>query len=97
MLTKLDKQKSSLYSNQYIKLNDSLQKEERAIRNKFARIQFETDEFIDENKRLNRERNLIVSIFGIALLFGFLLYIIRDQRSKNKELKFEQRQQKATV
>ncbi|MBZ9629751.1 tetratricopeptide repeat protein [Salegentibacter sp. LM13S] len=78
------------YSQEYIKINDSLQKDERAIRNKFARIRFETDEYISETKRLN-DRILQTSfISGGVILIIFLLYIISNQRGKNKLIKQKQ-------
>ncbi len=95
MLSKLDKKNSSRYANEYIVLNDKLIKQERAVRNKFARIQFETDEYITKNERLSREKNLIMIIGSIIILIGLLLYIILDQRSKNVKLRLEKRQQKA--
>ena len=76
-------------------LNDKLIKQERAVRNKFARIQFETAEYISANERLSWEKNLIMIIGSIIILIGSLLYIILDQRSKNIKLKLEKRQQKA--
>ncbi len=93
LLSKLDRKNSYAYTNEYIKRNDSLQKEERAIRNKFARIRFETDEFIVKNKRLSKQKEFILLISGLTLLFGSLLYIIRHQRARNKTLQFEQQQQ----
>ncbi len=95
LLSKLDRKNSYTYTNEYIKRSDSLQKEERVIRNKFARIRFETDEFIVENERLSRQKEFILITSGLILLFGSLLYIIRSQRAKNKNLQFEQQQQKA--
>ena len=95
LLTKLDKKNYASYTNQYIKLNDSLLKEERAIRNKFARIRFETDEFIDKNRRLNHQRKIIIAIAILVALIGLLLYVIRNQKAKNKELQFEKNQQRA--
>ena len=95
MLSKLDKHNISSYTSQYINLNDSLQKEERAIRNKFTRIQFETDEIIDRNKRLSKQKELILLIAGPIFLLGILLYIIIIQGIKNRKLKFKQQQQKA--
>ena len=95
LLSKLDKKNNNRYTNQYIKLNDSLQKEERAIRNKFARIQFETDVFKDENIRLSQQRRTILLVTGLLGVFGLLVYIITMQRSKNKQLQLEQQQQQA--
>ena len=95
ILSKLDKNNSNEYTNEYIDLNDKLIKQERTVRNKFARIQFETDEYITQNERLSWEKNLIMIIGIIIILIGSLLYIILDQRSKNIKLKLEKRQQKA--
>jgi signal transduction histidine kinase len=95
LLSKLDKENHSKYTTRYIQLNDSLHKEERAIRNKFARIKFETNEIITKNERLNKQKKLILFISGLVFLLVILIYIVARQRVKNKNLKFEQEQQKA--
>ena len=109
LLSKLDKKNSDTYTQRYIALNDKLLKEERAIRDKFARIQFETDEFIEENEALTEETEIlaeekevlaeqkkrILIIGSVLLVLGLLLYIIRDQRLKNIRLKLEKEQQQA--
>lgn len=83
------------YLMEYIKLNDSLIDKERAIRNKFARIEFETEQIEIENERISRER-LWLLILSVGLIFtSILLYIIVSQRTRNKELKLIQQQQKA--
>jgi len=79
--------------NRYIKLSDSLQKAERSIRNKFARIDYETDQIKAEKDKATKER-LLFLLLSIGLFITLtLLYIIITQRSKNKELKFIQQQQ----
>ncbi len=95
LLSKLDTKKSYSYANRYIALNDSLLQQERAIRNKFARIRFETDEFIEENVLLSAQKKRILIFLGVLVLLSALLYIIRDQRLKNIKLKLEREQQKA--
>lgn len=87
--------KNYLYANQYIELSDSLVKQERVIRNKFARIRFETDEIIEQTEKLSEQRKFILLGSGGLLLLGSLLFIIRSQRARNKELKLEQAQQNA--
>ncbi|MEP1489069.1 MAG: sensor histidine kinase [Algibacter sp.] len=77
----------------YVNLNDSIQHQERLARNKFARIQFETDQYIDETKRLNIQNILISIIAGILILSLGLVYFIRLQKNKNKDLLFEKEQQ----
>lgn len=82
------------YLNQHIQLSDSLLDVERRIRNKFARIEFETDKLEEENKRIEQER-LWLTILSLGLLLTVILvYIIITQRTKNKELEFRQHQQK---
>ncbi len=100
LLTKLDEQNASSYAYEYIHLNDSLQIEERKIRNKFARIRFETDEFIAENEELVEEKAVLSKQkqmwTGIAVGFfmlGISIYVIIDQRAKNQKLIFQQQQQ----
>ncbi len=83
------------YYNEYITLNDSLINKERAIRNKFARIRYETKEIEQRNERITKER-LYLIILSVALILSiFLIYITISQRAKNKELRLNQLQQEA--
>ena len=85
-LSKIDPQNSSGYSKEYIHINDSLQLAERQIRNKLARIEFETDELIEQKDKLVEQRQSLI-YFGFALLVvGVFIYVIRIQASKNREL-----------
>lgn len=77
----------------YIHLNDSLQKNERTIRNKFARIRFETNQLEQENLRIAKERLWLLVISVVLIIASFLLYLVINQRNKNKELQFIQQQQ----
>ncbi len=79
----------------YIKLNDSIQKNERLTRNKFARIQFETDNYIEKTKKLSSQNVLISIIIAIIVFVLVLLYIVRIQIGKNQKLVFANKQQKA--
>ena len=81
------------YYKEYIELNDSIQKNERATRDKFFRIRYETNKLEKEKERIARERFLLMIILGALLVTFFLIYIILSQRAKNKELKFERQQQ----
>lgn len=81
------------YLKQHIHLSDSLLAHERGIRNKFARIAFETDQIEMEIERMANEKIWWI-ISSIVLLVGsIMLYIIVTQRNKNKELRFKQDQQ----
>lgn len=83
------------YLNEHIKLSDSLLNVERNVRNKFARIEFETDKIEEENQRISQQRMWLLIVSAVLLVTLFLLYIIITQRAKNKELQFEKDQQKA--
>ncbi|WP_169051630.1 lipopolysaccharide assembly protein LapB [Flavobacterium sp. H122] len=102
ILTRLDgKNKSKLFE-RYIRLNDSLQNVERANRNKFARIEYETEEILNEKKLIQEEKEqissqrwLILFSSGILILFLGLLYNSKVQYSKNRQLQFEKAQQES--
>ncbi|HEU4496747.1 MAG TPA: tetratricopeptide repeat protein, partial [Flavobacterium sp.] len=91
----VDTENASVYSEEYIKINDSLQQAERRSKDKFARIEFETDEIILEKDKLAVQNRNIILFFGLALLVGSLLFIIKNQKAKTKELLLKQAQQKA--
>lgn len=83
------------YLYEHIKLNDSLINRERYIRNKFAKIEYETDQLKAENEQISRERLIfLISSVSLAVLL-FLIYIVVTQRMKNKELQFIHQQQAA--
>jgi len=91
----IDPKKSSLYSAEYIKINDSLQSAERKSKDKFARIEYETDEIILQKDKLAEQNRNILFFFGLVVMIGILLFVIKNQRSKTKELMLKQAQQKA--
>ncbi|AUC82584.1 tetratricopeptide repeat-containing sensor histidine kinase [Lacinutrix sp. Bg11-31] len=93
--SELEKDSSSIFLNEYIKFNDSLITAERSIRNKFARIDYETDVIIQEKEAISKQ-NLWLLIISIGLLLSIVfLYVIKTQREKNKELQLAQQQQEA--
>lgn len=86
-------EKGKVFLDEYIKLSDSLVQIERALRNKFARIEFETDTVIAEKEKISKERLIfLISSIGLTVLL-VLIYVIITQRSKNQELRFIQEQQ----
>ncbi|NNJ89027.1 MAG: sensor histidine kinase [Eudoraea sp.] len=95
LLAELDPENAISYNKEYIRVSDSLQQEERRIRNKFNRIRFETDETLAENLQLERQQYIWIGIsFGVVLL-AMALFIIIIQRIKNQRLKFQQQQQES--
>lgn len=95
LLSDIDKVNTGSYLNEYISLTDSLQQQERKVRNKFTRIQFETDEYIQETKELSKQRNWIIITSFLILTIVSLLYYFINQKAKNKALILENEQQKA--
>lgn len=102
LLSKANPQQTSYYSNRFIQLNDSLQIEERKTRDKFARIEFETDQIIsqketvqNENIQLNRNIWIIVGFALLTILILVLWYKNKSQKAKTRELLLKQEQQKA--
>ncbi|WP_395058101.1 ATP-binding protein [Flavobacterium sp.] len=102
LLAKIDVKNVTFYNNRFMKLTDSLQNNERKTRNKFARIEFETDEILNQKKNIEEEKDKISFqrwlILGFSLFFILviaLLYLAKLQHNKNKELQFEQEQRKA--
>lgn len=95
LLSKVDTKNASNYLANYVHLNDSLQIEERKIRNKFTRIRFETDEYIDETEKLSEQKVLILAGAFFTILFISMAYYSRVQRTRNRELIFEREQQKS--
>ncbi|WP_298900654.1 tetratricopeptide repeat protein [uncultured Psychroserpens sp.] len=83
------------YLSEHIRLSDSLLNVERNVRNKFARIELETEQLEIANEKMSEQLMWLLAISGGLLVTFFLLYIIITQRARNKELRFEQDQQKA--
>jgi len=94
-LIKVDLKNASKNAEEYIKVNDSMQKSERQFRNKFARIAYETDEIQLQKEQAIKQKWIISGIAIFVFLIGLLLFIITKQRSKQKELLLLQSQQKA--
>jgi signal transduction histidine kinase len=94
-LSNVDIKNAAKYSQEYIRLSDSVQNEERKVKDRFARIAYETDEVIQKNSELEvKNRNLVIFLFGAVAIF-FLLYAVRTQKMRNRELAFKQEQQES--
>ncbi len=95
LLTNIDANNAVAYSNQYYALSENIKEEERIIRDKFARIRLETDEVIEQNEVLTRQKQIwIGAVLGLVVL-GLAFFIIVSQRISNNKLKFEQKQQES--
>jgi signal transduction histidine kinase len=91
----IDHKNAANYYREYIKISDSIQQAERKIKDRFDRVQFETDEIKVENDKLEEQNRTLFYFFIGTLMIGVLLFVIRTQRAKNRELMLKQAQQKA--
>lgn len=94
-LGNVETEKSNIYSKQYVNLSDSLLQAERKVSEKFARIEFETDEFKRQKEQLALQNRNIILFALLAVFIVVLLYIIRDQRSRNTQFRLREEQQRA--
>ena len=97
------------YLKTYIRLNDSLFKRERTIKNQFARIRFETDKkekenatlkIENENKQLEIEQEKQQKAIGFLVAIGSLLLLgisVLVFKNRRKKLAFEAQLQKVEV
>lgn len=92
-LSLIQPEKASKFSEDYIRINDSLQKAERKMGDKFTRIEYETNEIKSENSSLEIQNRTLVYVFSIFSLIGLFFYIYKIQKAKNRELLFKQQQQ----
>ncbi len=95
LLTDIDSQKKTYYSDLYFATNDSIQNLERLTRNKFARIAYETDLVTEENEILTK-RNLYILVFASFLvLVTVIVFFVGRLREKNRTLAFNEMQRVA--
>lgn len=93
ILSKIDSENSSSYLNRYIELNDNLIKIENQTEDVFARIEYETENYINANKKL-QEKNIWITLSSVLTLGTIgLLFIYYRQRVRNKELEYQKVQQ----
>ena len=94
-LSIIEPKRAALYNKEYIQINERLQKEERSMGDKFARIEYETDQIKGENTDLTIQNRNLVYVFSFLTILGLFFYIIKAQKTKNRELLYKQQQQKA--
>ncbi|OYU82335.1 MAG: hypothetical protein CFE23_01050 [Flavobacterium sp. BFFFF1] len=94
-LIKVKPENAVRYAEEYYTISDTLQLRERTIKNRFARIEYQTEELAIQKEQLVEQRKtLIYSALGIILI-GVFIFVIRLQRAKNRELRLIKEQQKA--
>lgn len=93
-LMDVDSANTLKYSQEYIRISDSIQVLERQTRNKFAKIAYETEELTNEKDQAIYQKRLFLGIAILVFIIGGLLVLLLIQRSKQKELQFLQEQQR---
>ena len=91
----IDKKDNDLYIKRYVAISDSLQHIAENTRNKFAKIEFDTDRIINEKEALAKKNSFIIGVSIVVVLFIAAIFIIYYLNSRNKELLLVQEQQKA--
>ncbi|WP_282133550.1 tetratricopeptide repeat-containing sensor histidine kinase [Cellulophaga baltica] len=103
-LTLVDKKNASTYAQEYFVVDKKLKEDERKLRDKFARIRFQTDEFIERNELLAKQNELLIrekrlwsalAVLGLIGIAAILIIVI--QRIKNNNLRFKQQQQESNL
>ena len=95
LLAIFDTKYSSTYLKTHIQFSDSLHIVERKNQNKFTRIAYETEIYIEETKRLAQQKIwILLTSLGLISTLGLFLFL-KIQKSKTEKLLFENEQQKA--
>ncbi|MGB1308523.1 MAG: sensor histidine kinase, partial [Oceanihabitans sp.] len=95
LLSKTDSKNASTHLSEYISLTNKTDRQERLFKNKFARIRFETDYYIDKSEKLSLQKVYLIILVFILFFIFILFYILIVQRAKTKELSLKAKQQEA--
>ena len=95
LLNRLDPVNSQSYFEEYYLLDEAISEEERSKRDKFARIRMETDDIIEENQILAKEKQVWAYAAMLLIIFGIGFMAIVSLYVSNNQLKFRQKQQES--
>lgn len=94
-LSVADKTNASNYKTEYIRINDSIIKKQRENREKFARIEYETEKVEEANKVLSNKNLSLLLGLTITVVVFLITLIIRNKIARKKELYLVQQKEKA--
>ncbi len=94
-LSIVDKTNASNYKTEYIRINDSIIKKQRENREKFARIEYETEKVEEANKVLSNKNLSLLLGLTITVVVFLITLIIRNKIARKKELYLVQQKEKA--
>lgn len=95
LLSEIDNTSGNHYLREFMALTKSIHVQERKVRDKFARVQYETDKYIERTQKLSSQRIWIISISAIIILLLTVTYISYRQFARNKMLNLENQKQYA--
>lgn len=100
LLSKASPKNAAKYFDIYKIVSDTIINDERQTRDKFARIDYETNEIISEKDTIQKEKDSIlqqlwsISTIAVFIILTILLfYLIKSRNIKSKELIFIREQQ----
>ncbi|MDI1254863.1 MAG: sensor histidine kinase [Flavobacterium sp.] len=96
-LSVLDPTNAQKYFTEYNKINDSLQLAERRNRDKFARIEYETEELVTDKKNLLDEREKYLYTSFALLLLAIVFVVFGYYVLKNRQTQLEREQEQANA
>lgn len=94
-LSVANKTNASNYKTEYIRINDSIIKKQRENREKFARIEYETEKVEEANKVLSNKNLSLLLGLTITVVVFLITLIIRNKIARKKELYLVQQKEKA--
>jgi signal transduction histidine kinase len=94
-LMKYDKKNFQKYLSEYLAISNKVQLDERKIRNKFGRIEYETDEIAQQKDIAQKQRWILAVSLIFATVLLTLLILILYYRLNQKKLLLRQQQQLA--
>jgi signal transduction histidine kinase len=95
LLSQIDDSNSEAYETRYIFLNDSLAKAQRKNRNKYARIEYETEILEGENKTLASKYTYILGVAAVLIAFIIFLLVLRYFSNQRRLLESQRQKQLA--
>jgi signal transduction histidine kinase len=95
LLSEVNVENKVYYKNLYIDVSDSINKQQRLSRNKYARIEYETAKLENENVLLQKKNRNYFIVFSCIVIVLFILLILRYIISKNNELRYIKHQKLA--
>lgn len=95
LLSVVDAKNANEYNSKRLDVLKRLQVKAEQNKDKFARIEYETDKLEIEKEELAKTNNLIIVVSAVALLLVGAIFMIYYLNARNKKLLLIQQQQKA--